>query len=133
MTNKLITAFAVGAGMFALMAVGQAQNMPSSSGKSAVPLENKSSSTKEASGEVTSVDAKSGKLMVKTSTEELNLDVHGTTAKKHLSNIKVGDKVNVSFQDKGGMLVARSVTKASGSSKDGLGSSSNDNMGSKIH
>ena len=133
MTNKLITAFAVGAGMFALMAVGQAQNMPSSSGKSTAPLESKSSSTKKASGEVTSVDAKGGKLMVKTSTEELNLDVHGTTAKKHLSNIKVGDKVNVSFQDKDGMLVARSVTKASGSSKDGLESSSNDNMGSKIH
>ena len=75
---------------------------------------------------MTSVDAKGGKLMVKTATEELNLDVQASAAKKSLTNIKVGDKVNVSYEDKGGMLVANSVSKASGSSKNGMGSPSSD-------
>jgi hypothetical protein len=71
---------------------------------------------------VTSVDAKGGKLMVKTSTGELNLAVQENAAKNSLAGIKVGDKVNISYQEKGGMLVASSVSKASGSSKDGMGS-----------
>jgi Cu/Ag efflux protein CusF len=118
MTRKFFTSFSVAAGMLALAVAGQAQNFPSSPGKSdmpSAPMETKSTA-KRASGEVTMVDAKSGKLGVRTGTEELNLDVPGS-AKNSLADIKIGDKVNISFEDKGGMLVANSVNKSSGSSK----------------
>jgi Cu/Ag efflux protein CusF len=120
MNKKLISGLVAGVGMFAIAAAGQAQDKPSSPSKPDAPMESKSGAAKKASGEVTSVDSKTGKLMVKTATEELNLDA--SAAKKSLANIKVGDKVNVSYQDKGGMLVANSVRKAAASSKDGMGS-----------
>lgn len=129
MNRKLMIGFVTGVGMVALAAGSQAQDKPSKPGKADAPMDSKSSTTKRANGEVTSVDTKSDKLMLKTSTEELNLDVQGSAAKKALANIKVGDKVNVAYQDKGGMLVANSVSKADGTSKDGMGSSSKD-MGS---
>ncbi|HVO95585.1 MAG TPA: hypothetical protein VMT22_22200 [Terriglobales bacterium] len=129
MTNKIVASFAVGVGMLAFAAVSQGQNMPSSPGKMDAPMETKANAAKKASGEVTSVDAKTGKLAVKTSTDELNLDVQGSAAKKNLANIKVGDRVNVSYQDKNGTLVANSVSKAAARTKDNMGSSSS-NMGS---
>ena len=130
MRKTIFTSFAVGVGMLAFAAMGQAQNIPSSPGKADAPMDSKSASAKRANGEVTSVDAKAGKLMVKTSTEELNLDVQGSTAKQSLANIKVGDKVNVSFQDKGGMLVATSVRKASEADDAGKASPGKDRKGS---
>jgi Cu/Ag efflux protein CusF len=114
MNKKLLTGYIAGASIFALAAAGQAQNMPSSPKSNDAPIDSKSNASKRATGEVTSVDASSGKLMVKTATDELNLDVKGSTAKKSLSNIKVGDKVNIAYQDKGGSLVANSISKASG-------------------
>jgi len=137
MSNRVMIGFVAGMGMLALTAVGQAQNTPSGAGKTDAPMgsksdmNTKSSATKKATGEVTSVDPKTGKLMVKTTTEELNLDAQSSAAKKSLSNIKVGDKVNVSYQDKGGTLMATSVRKASAaSSKAGSGSSSSMGSGS---
>src|SRR5262245_40456604 len=127
MTRKFFTSLSITAGMLALAVASQAQNVPSSPGKTDVPtapMESKST-TKRASGEVTMVDAKSGKLGVRTGTEELNLDVQGT-AKNRLSDIKVGDKVSVSYQDKGGMLVANSISKSSGSTKSTQSSSKSD-------
>jgi Cu/Ag efflux protein CusF len=124
MTKSIVRSFAVAITIVAFGALGQAQTTPSSPGKGDMPMGSKDSSAKKANGEVTSVDANTGKLIVKTSTEDLSLDVQGS-AKKNLTGIKVGDKVNVSYQDKGGMLVASSVTKAkSSSSKDGMGASS---------
>jgi Cu/Ag efflux protein CusF len=131
MSNKPFTMFALGAGFLAFATVGQAQNIPSSPGKADAPMDSRAGSAKKATGEVTSVDAKTGKLMVKTSTDNLTLEVQGSSAKKHLADIKVGDKVNVSYQDKGGMLVASSVTKASdGASSPARDNSSTRDMGS---
>jgi hypothetical protein len=113
MSNKPFAMFALGAGFLAFATVGQAQNIPSSPSKADAPIDSRAGSSKKATGEVTSVDAKTGKLMVKTSTDNLSLEVQGSAAKKDLADIKVGDKVNVSYQDKGGMLVASSVTKSS--------------------
>jgi Cu/Ag efflux protein CusF len=134
MNKKLIVGYIAGAGIFALTAAGQAQNMPSSPRNSDAPIDSKSSAMKRANGEVTSVDAKTGKIMVKTATDELNLEVQDS-AKKSLSSIKVGDKVDVGYQDKGGMLVANSIKKASKASsspaaRDDAGASSKDEMGS---
>ena len=134
MNKKLIVGYIAGAGIFALTAAGQAQNMPSSPRNSDAPIDSKSSVTKRANGEVTSVDAKTGKIMVKTATDELNLEAQDS-AKKSLSSIKVGDKVDVGYQDKGGMLVANSINKSSKASsspasRDDPGASSKDDMGS---
>ena len=126
MNRKHMTGFIAGIGMFAFAAGIQAQSIPSTPGRpDEAPLDSKSSAAKRASGEVKSVDAEKGKLIVKTATEDLNLDVQGTAAKNSLATIKVGDKVNIAYQDKGGMLVANSVTKA-GSSQDPIGASSKD-------
>lgn len=133
MTRKFFTALPITAGMLALAVMGQAQNIPSSPGKTdmpVAPMESPGSTTKRASGEVTMVDAKAGKVSVKTGTEELNLDVQGSTAKTSLTGIKVGDKVNISYQDKGGTLVANSINKSSGSTKSSMESSDKGNMGS---
>jgi len=136
MNKKLLVSYIAGAGIFALTAAGQTQNMPSSPGSRDAPSESKSSATKKATGEVTSVDSASGKLMVKTATDELNLDVQGSTAKKSLTNIKVGDKVSIAYQDKGGILVANSISKASNkgsssaASHDDSGASSKSDAGS---
>jgi Cu/Ag efflux protein CusF len=123
MSNKPFAMFALGAGFLAFATVGQAQNKPSSPGNTNAPIDSRAGASKKATGEVTSVDAKAGKLMVKTSSDNLNLEVQGSSAKKDLADIKVGDKVNVSYQDKGGMLIASSVTKAS----DGAASPARDN------
>lgn len=132
MKKRYFTAFVAGASMLAIGAVGQAaQDKPSTPGKADAPMDSKSSVTKRANGEVTSVDAKSGKLMVKTSTEELNLAVQDSAAKSALATIKVGDRVNVAYQDKGGMLVANSVSQASETPKDGMGSPAKGDIGSK--
>jgi hypothetical protein len=96
------------------------QNVPTAPPGTNRPLDTTSGVLKQAIGEVASVDAKSGKLIVKTATDELKLDVQGASAKDSLSTLTVGDKVNVAYQDKGGMLVANSVIKATASdSKDG--------------
>lgn len=125
MRTKLITVFVAGTGMFAFVAASQAQNMPSSPRINEAPIDSKRTVTKRATGEVTSVDVKRGKLIVKTSTDELNLNVQGGSAKNSLVNIKVGDKVNINYQDQGGLLVASSVSRATDSSaRDDIGASS---------
>jgi hypothetical protein len=61
---------------------------------------------------VTFIEAKAGKLAVKTAGEELILNVQASAAKKVLESIKVGDKVNVSYRNQGGILVADAVSKS---------------------
>jgi len=125
MRKKLITVVVAGTGMFAFVAASQAQNMPSSPRIKEAPIDSKSTVTKRATGDVTSVDVKSGKLIVKTSTDELNLNVQGSSAQNSLASIKVGDKVNMNYQDQGGMLVASSVIRVSDrSARDDIGASS---------
>jgi hypothetical protein len=130
MKKTAYNSLAVGIGMLAIAGLSQAQGLPSSPGTTGAPIEKQAGATNHANGEVTSVDAKDGKLTVKTSKEELSLEVQGSSAKQSLADIKVGDKVNVSFQDKGGMMVATSVQKASAGSEAGKASSSKEDMGS---
>lgn len=134
MTKPILASVALGVGVLAFAVAGQSQTAPSL-GKTDAPMvgEGKSGTTQRATGEVTSVDAKNGKLSVKTSTQELDLEVQGGAAKKDLSDIKVGDKVNVSYQDKGGRLVVSSINKASTSSKTGMESGASDKgLSSKV-
>ena len=62
-----------------------------------------------ATGEVTSVDAKSGMLTVKTKDKDLNLMAESKSTKSALEKVKPGDMVRVNYSDKDGKMVATSV------------------------
>jgi hypothetical protein len=71
-----------------------------------------------ATGEVTSVDHKSGQLMVKAKDKDLNLMAESKSAKSALDKVKVGDTVRVTYTDKDGKMVVSSVkTESKGTSK----------------
>lgn len=111
MRKKIVVSFAAAVGMMAASALSFAQGIPARPEKPASGAE--STAAKRAIGEVVAVDAKAGKLTVKTAQEELNLSIQAA-ARKSLESIKVGDKVNVSYRDQGGMLVAEAVSKTAG-------------------
>jgi Cu/Ag efflux protein CusF len=66
-------------------------------------------------GKVTSVDAKSGKLTVKTKDKEVNLTTDSKTTKAALEKLKVGDTAKVF--ERGGTVIAASPAKAESRSK----------------
>ena len=121
MRNKIVTSCLVGVGMFAVTGISYGQDMPAKPSKPGSGAVTKASE-KRATGEVTSVDAKTGKLAVKTADQDLSLNVEASATKKSLESIKVGDKVSVSYRDQGGTLVASTVNKSGG--MEGAGSSS---------
>ena len=124
MEKKIVfTSLLVGAGMLALSgSAGYAQSKPPAPGKTEYGIESKDTA-KHASGEVTAIDAKTGKMSVKTADRKMDLKVQGGMTKKSLESIKVGDKVMVSYREQGANLIADSVRKADASS-DSAGASS---------
>lgn len=125
MKKRFFTFPLVGAFMLASTGNSFAQAGPGTSEKPEQRMEEKGTpgrsergkNTKEATGEVTSVDAKGGKLAVKVKDKELSLDAKGS-AKKSLDKIHVGDKVTVSYTEKNGQLVAQSVVTKAGEERD---------------
>jgi hypothetical protein len=125
MRNKIKTSCLIGVGLLAATGMSFAQSMPTKPSNPAQGMSNPGSgmsdpapnrergaSAKRAIGEVISVNAKTGKLAVKTAEQDLNLNVSANAAKKELESIKVGDKVSISYRDQGGILVADSVSKS---------------------
>ena len=66
-------------------------------------------------GRVTSVDAKTGKLTVKTKEKEVNLTTDSKSTKAALEKLKVGDTAKVF--ERGGMVIAASPVKAESKTK----------------
>jgi Cu/Ag efflux protein CusF len=66
-------------------------------------------------GKVTSVDAKAGKLTLKTKDNEINLTTDSKSTKAALEKLKVGDTARVF--EKGGKVIAASPVKAESESK----------------
>jgi len=66
-------------------------------------------------GRVTSVDAKAGKLTVKTKDKEINLTTDSKSTKAALEKLKVGDTAKVF--ERGGMVIAASPVKAESKTK----------------
>lgn len=66
-------------------------------------------------GKVTSVDAKTGKLTVKTKDKEVNLTTDSKTTKAALEKLKVGDTAKVF--ERGGTVIAASPVKAESKTK----------------
>jgi hypothetical protein len=63
-------------------------------------------------GEIVSLDAKAGTLTVKANGKEMSFTADTKGAKSALEKVKVGEQVRISYAEKGGKLVARSVTEA---------------------
>ena len=63
-------------------------------------------------GRVTSVDAKAGKLTVKTKDKEVNMTTDSKTTKAALEKLKVGDTAKVF--ERGGTVIAASPVKPEG-------------------
>jgi Cu/Ag efflux protein CusF len=82
-------------------------------GKSSADSQTMEKSTKAksgtATGEVTSVDAKSGQLTVKAKGKDLDLMAESKSAKNALAKVKIGDTVQVTYTDKDGKMVVSSV------------------------
>ena len=66
-------------------------------------------------GKVTSVDAKAGKLTVKTKDKEVNMTTDSKTTKAALEKLKVGDAAKVF--ERGGTVIAASPVKAESKTK----------------
>jgi Cu/Ag efflux protein CusF len=66
-------------------------------------------------GKVTSVDAKAGKLTVKTKDKEVNLTTDSKSTKAALEKLKIGDTAKVF--EKGGKVIAASPVKAESKDK----------------
>ena len=111
MQYKVMISCLVGVGMLALAGMSFAETMPAKPSNPVSGVESKAS-PKHATGEVTFIEAKAGKLAVKTAEQDLSLNVQASATKKVLETIKVGDKVNVSYRDQGGILVADAVSKS---------------------
>ncbi len=85
-----------------------AQAKPATPATPAAPAKAEKATTSRITGEVTSVDAKTGMLTVKSKNKEVSLTVE-SKAKSALEKIKVGDMVNVSYTEKEGKMIASSV------------------------
>ena len=66
-------------------------------------------------GQVTSVDAKAGKLTVKTKDKEINMTTDSKSTKAALEKLKVGDMAKVF--ERGGTVIAASPVKAESKTK----------------
>jgi ribosomal protein S1 len=75
-------------------------------------MKSEKAKTTRITGEVTSVDSKTGMLTVKTKDKETKLTADAK-AKDELEKVKVGDTVRVSYSEKDGKMVATSIAKSS--------------------
>ena len=70
-----------------------------------------------ATGELVSVDAKTGMLAVKVKDKEMSFSAKTKAAKQSLEKVKVGDMVTVSYTEKEGKMVASSIKAAKAKKK----------------
>ena len=82
-------------------------------------MEKKATKSKagKVTGEVTAVDSKAGTLTVKAQDKDMNFTAESKSAKNALNKVKAGDNVSVSYTEKEGNMVIRSVSKAKAKSK----------------
>ncbi|MBI4528069.1 MAG: hypothetical protein HY695_30105 [Deltaproteobacteria bacterium] len=92
--------------------VSFAQGAPPAGSEKKMEKKSEAPKTSRVTGEATAVDAKAGTLTVKAKDKEMSFTAEGKSAKGALEKIKVGDQVRVSYTDKDGKLIARSVSAA---------------------
>ena len=91
--------------------VSFAQAKPATPANPAAPAMEKSekAKTNRLTGEITSVDVKAGTFTVKGKDKEINLVADSKSTKAEVEKFKVGDTVRVSYTEKDGKMIARSV------------------------
>lgn len=114
--NNVITVLVVALTSFAFNGVIFGQAKPAAPAAPTAPaIEKKTemkSETPQATvltGKVTSVDARAGKLTVKTKDKEVNMTTESKTTKAALEKLKVGDTAKVF--ERGGTVIAASPVK----------------------
>jgi uncharacterized protein YxeA len=98
-------------------ALGFAQAKPATPATPAIPpatekkteMKSEKPKTEQISGEITSLDAKTGAFAVKGKDKEVKLTAESKGTKGALGKLKVGDMVKVSYAEKDGKAIASSV------------------------
>jgi Cu/Ag efflux protein CusF len=118
----MITLLLIALTSLAFNGVSFAQAKPTTPATPAAPTMEKKTEMKSEraqatvlTGKVTSVDAKAGKLTVKTKDKEVNLTTDSKTTKAALEKLKVGDMAKVF--ERGGTVIAASPAKAESKTK----------------
>ena len=120
--KNMITLLVVALASLAFNDVSFAQAKPTKPAASGAPATEKKMEMKAQkaqatvlTGKVTSVDAKAGKLTVKTKDKEVNMTTESKSTKAALEKLKVGDTAKVF--ERGGTVIAASPVKAESKSK----------------
>ena len=112
--KNMINVLVIALTSLAFSAVSFAQAKPATPATPATPAapameKSEKGKSNRATGEVTSVDAKAGTFTVKAKDKEINLIADSKSTKAALEKLKVGDMVRVSYTEKDGKMIARSV------------------------
>ena len=120
--KNMIKVLVVALACLAFNGVSFAQVKPATPAPPAAPAMEKKTEMKSEkaqatvlTGKVTSVDAKAGKLTVKTKDKEVNMTTDSKSTKAALEKLKVGDTAKVF--EKGGKVIAASPVKAESKTK----------------
>ena len=120
--KNIIKALVVASISLTFNSVSFAQAKPATPATPAAPAMEKKTEMKSEkaqatvlTGKVTSVDAKAGKLTVKTKDKEVNMTTDSKTTKAALEKLKVGDMAKVF--ERGGTVIAASPVKAESKTK----------------
>src|SRR5262245_19775537 len=116
----MITVLVIALTSLAFSGLSFAQPKPATPATPGAPATEKKTEAEKAqatvlTGKVTSVDAKAGKLTVKTKDKEVNMTTDSKTTKTALEKLKVGDTAKVF--ERGGTVIAASPVKAESKSK----------------
>jgi Cu/Ag efflux protein CusF len=121
--KNTLRAIVIGMTTLAFAGISFAQAKPATPATPPAPAAEKKSEMKSEkakttriTGEVTSVDPKTGMLTVKTKDKEVNLTAD-SKAKGELEKVKPGDTVRVSATEKDGKMVATSVAPTKSAKK----------------
>ena len=120
--KNMITLLVVALASVGFSDVSFAQPKPATPATPSTPATERKSEMKSERGEatvltgkVTSVDAKAGKLTVKTKDKEVNMTTDSKSTKDALEKLKVGDTAKVF--ERGGTVIAASPVKAESKTK----------------
>ena len=111
--KKMITLFVILLTTLAFNGVSFAQAKPATEKKPEMKSEKAQATV--LTGKVTSVDAKAGKLTVKTKDKEINMTTDSKSTKAALAKLKVGDTAKVF--ERGGTVIASSPVKGESKTK----------------
>jgi hypothetical protein len=120
--NNIIKLIVLASTSLAFNGISFAQAKPATPATPAAPTVEKKTELKAEraqatvlTGKVTSVDAKAGKLTVKTKDKEVNLTTDSKSTKAALEKLKVGEMAKVF--ERGGTVIAASPVKAEDKTK----------------